>query len=269
MHVSELYVYPLKSARGIALDQARLAERGIEHDRRWMLVDAGNVFISQREVHRLALVDVALADHRLVVSAPGMQRLEIAAPENGAPIQTRIWNDQVPALLADAAAHEWFSTFLQTECRLVYMPDDARRIVDRTYVPDERIVGFADAFPLLITTQASLDELNERLARRGEAPVPMKRFRPNVVIAGSRPSEEDEWRSIRIGDVPVDVVKPCARCVITTVDPATAEAGKEPLRTLATYRKRGSKVLFGQNAVHRALGTIRRGDAVTATARKD
>lgn len=263
MHVSELYLYPIKSARGIALPRAELDERGLRHDRRWMLVNPDGVFISQREAHRMALIDVALLADGLLISAPAMASLRIPLVAEGTTMPARIWRDVVAAVPVDRAADEWFSTFLDRSCRLVFMPPATQRVVDRTYVAEARMVGFADAFPLLIIGQGSLDLLNERLHARGEQPVPMRRFRPNLVIAGTRAHEEDEWLHVRAGAVDVDVVKPCARCVITTVDVETAEAGAEPLRTLSTYRKQGSKVLFGQNAAHRHSGAIAVGDAVT------
>lgn len=268
MHVSELYLYPIKSARGIPLERAELDERGFRHDRRWMLVDADGRFISQREAHRLALVDVALDGDAVLVGAPGMPALRVPCTAQGEPERCTIWRDVVTAHPVSGAADEWFSRFLSLSCRLVYMPDATRRIVDRAYVKQERVVGFADAFPLLLIGQGSLDLLNRKLVAKGERAVPMRRFRPNIVIAESRAHEEDEWRQIRIGEIGVDVVKPCARCVITTVDIESAEAGREPLRTLAGYRKQGSKVMFGQNAVHRQLGSIATGDAITVLDRQ-
>ena len=187
MHVSELYVYPIKSLRGVALEEATLDERGIRLDRHWMLVDADGVFISQREAHRMALVDVMVTAEGLRVAAPGMEPLDIPVTTDASPLRTRVWSDEVAALPVARSVDDWFSTFLDMTCRLVYMPDHARRVVDRSYVPQERIVGFADAFPLLIIGQASLDLLNEKLQAQGEASVPMRRFRPNIVIAGARP----------------------------------------------------------------------------------
>jgi uncharacterized protein YcbX len=265
VHVSDLFVYPIKSTRGIPLHSAQLDERGFHHDRRWMLVDADGVFISQREAHRMALIDVVLADDALLVDAPDMPQLAIPCTVNGPFIRSRIWKDIVDVIPVSPDADEWFSSFLQMDCRLVHMPSTTRRIVNRAYVPNERTVGFADGYPLLIIGQGSLNLLNETLRGRGEAEVPMRRFRPNIVIAGTTPHAEDSWKVVRIGDVLVDVVKPCARCVITTVDVASGIAGKEPLRTLATYRKVGNDVMFGQNAVHRALGVLRVGDAVLVT----
>ena len=269
MHVSELCVYPIKSARGITLETARLDERGIQYDRRWMLVDEDGVFISQREAHKLALIDVALTRDDLLVSAPGMATLHVPLAAQGPPVRSTIWRDVVAAIPVGSEADDWFSTFLQRSSRLVFMPAATRRVVDPAYVPQERVVGFADAFPLLIIGQGSLDGLNEKLVARGERALPMRRFRPNIVVVDTQPHEEDEWRQIRVGAVAVDVVKPCARCVITTVDVATGHAGREPLRTLASYRKRGSQVWFGQNAVHREAGTISVGDAVTVVTRRD
>jgi uncharacterized protein len=268
VHVSELYLYPIKSMRGIPLDNAQLDDRGFRFDRRWMLVDANGVFISQREEHRMALIDVGLSAHVLTVQAPGMDLLRIPLEASGEPMRCRIWRDVVDAVPVSPEVHAWFSAFLGIECRLVYMPNESRRIVDQAYVPHERIVGFADAFPLLIIGRGSLDELNARLRHSGQEAVPIQRFRPNVVVAKSHAYEEDRWQHIQIGDIDVDVVKPCARCAITTVDTETAEAGHEPLRTLSTYRKENSKVYFGQNAVHRQLGTISVGDAVRVVSRK-
>jgi uncharacterized protein YcbX len=265
VHVSELHVYPIKSARGIALDSATLDERGFQHDRRWMLIDPDGVFISQREAHRMALIDVTMADDGVVVSAPAMPALRIPFSVSGPPKRCRIWKDSVDAIPVSRAADEWFSTFLEQSCRLVHMPHETRRIVDRAYVRGDRVVGFADAYPLLLIGEGSLALLNEKLVERGESTLPMSRFRPNIVIADTEPHAEDGWKAIRIGDVEVDVVKPCARCVITTVDSRTGESGLEPLRTLASYRKRDGKVWFGQNAVHRSLGLIRLGDTVLLT----
>jgi uncharacterized protein len=266
MRVSELYVYPIKSARGIPLQHARLDERGFQHDRGWMLIDDDDLFISQRKLPRMALIEIAMTDAGMAVSAAGAGGVTIPLRSEGELMRCRVWKDTVDAIAVGRSADEWFSTFLETSCRLVYMPPVARRVVDPAYVPEERLVGFADAFPLLIIGQGSLDQLNEKLTKRGEAAITVRRFRPNIVVAGSRPHEEDEWEQIRIGAVDVDVVKPCARCVITTVDIATGEPGAEPLRTLSTYRKRGSKVMFGQNAVHKQLSEIAVGDAVTVTA---
>jgi hypothetical protein len=245
------------------VQRAPLDDRGFQFDRRWMLVDDDGLFISQREAHRMALIDVSLAQTGLSLAAPGMEALLLPTSTRGARMQVRIWKDEVEAVAVDRESDEWFSTFLERRCRIVFMPPQSRRIVNRAYMPEERLVGFADAYPLMLIGDGSLAGLNERLTARGESAVPIKRFRPNILIAGTTPHQEDEWKTIRIGEIDIDIVKPCERCAITTVDVNTGEAGPEPLRTLSTYRKQGSKVMFGQNAVHRGPGMINVGDPVT------
>ena len=262
MHVGELYVYPVKSLRGIALDRVSLDERGVRHDRRWMVVDDDDVFITQREAPRMALVDVALGPDALLLRAPGTEPLRVPLEGEGPAAHVRIWRDTVDSVRVSPEADAWLSAFLERPCRLVHMPDSSRRVVNPQWVERERIVGFADGYPLMLIGAGSLEDLNQRLVARGGAPVPMRRFRPNIVVADSAPFAEDRWLHVRIGSIDVDIVKPCERCTITTVDIATGEKGVEPLRTLSTYRKVGSNVLFGQNAVHRRAGSIAVGDPV-------
>lgn len=257
MHLSSLHVYPLKSARGISLDQVELDDFGPVLDRRWMLINPDRIVVTRREAHRMALIDVELVGQALKLEAPGMAALEIGQGGEDSPrIEVEIWDDRCIARdLGDHASH-WFSEFLGQPVRLVFMPVDTFRGVDPGYVAESRRVSFADGFPLLLIGEGSLTELNRRLP----APVPMNRFRPNLVLAGSEPFAEDDWSTVTIGSVVFDVVKPCARCVATTIDHETAEAGREPLRTLATFRKREHGVYFGQNLLHHAPGRIRVGD---------
>jgi uncharacterized protein len=245
LSVTELYVYPVKGARGISLETADLDEFGVRHDRRWMIVDAAGGFITQRSHPSLALLTTELEPDALVLRSPraGVLSLPLAV-DHGEPRTVRVWDDVVEVLDAGAAA-----------ARLLFMPEDCLRQADPAYAAPGDRVSFADGFPLLLITQASLDELNRRLP----APVPMARFRPNVVVSGAAPHDEDRWRSIRAGGVPLDVVKPCARCAVTTIDQATGVAGREPLRTLAQYRRRDGKLWFGQNVVHRGAGELRVG----------
>lgn len=255
-----LYVYPIKSAAGISLDSARVDERGIRLDRRWMVVDENGTFVSQREAPRLALIQVSAYQDGLTVKAPGMPSLELPlVPESKKRTLATVWGDAVESLRVGERADRWFGEFLGARCRLVYLPDDSVRPVDPDYGQPGDRVGLADGFPFLLISEASLDDLNERL----EQPLPMNRFRPNLVVRGCEPFAEDGWRRVRVGEIEFRVVKPCARCVIATVDQATAATGKEPLRTLATYRKVGSNVLFGQNLIHDSTGgSLRVGDAV-------
>jgi uncharacterized protein len=261
MRLSSLHVYPIKSCGGATLEEWRVDERGLRHDRRWMLVDETGRFLSQRRHPRMALVGVRIETDHLVVSAPEMPSLQVpySLPESK-PILASIWEDLVGTLPVGEEADRWFAEFLGVRCRLVHLPDESVRAVDPDYGRAGDRVGLADSFPFLLISEGSLADLNARL----EQPLPMDRFRPNLVVAGCEPFAEDGWRKVRVGAISLRAVKPCARCAITTVDQGTASRGKEPLRTLATFRKRGTKVLFGQNLVHDETGVLRVGDPVKA-----
>lgn len=253
-----IHIYPIKATGGVGLDEADVKQRGLAHDRRWMLVDETGTFLTQRQHARLALVRVQVRPSHLVVNAPGMDPLTVSIPDPGAPRRlVRIWKNEVDAAMADDAT-AWFSHFLGIDCRLVYMDERAVRPVDPTYAvgPDE--VSFADGYPLLLTTEASLADLNTRL----DQPVPMTRFRPNLVVEGFEAFAEDWWRQVRVGEVLFHVVKPCARCVVLTIDQQTAVQGKEPLKTLNTFRKWDGQVYFGMNLIPDQPGVVRVGDAV-------
>ncbi len=263
--VSQLYVYPLKSAAGISLQTMEVDPLGPHLDRRWMLVDETGRFISQREMPRLALLRTSLDGSRLSVSAPNVPPLTVPEPDAAADCMcVTVWNDVVDALPIGVETDAWFSEALETPCRLVFFPDSSVRVADRAYNPEGRHVGFADGFPLLILGASSLADLNARLTNRGHSPLSVNRFRPNIVVAGAAPYAEDGWRRIALGEgISLSIVKPCARCAITTVDQATAVRGKEPLTTLAAYR-RGSdgSVFSAQNAIHDRPGVVRLGDSV-------
>lgn len=264
-HVTRIYIYPVKSAAGIEVAEAELDAFGLRLDRRWMVVDDAGRFLTQRQLPRMALIRVALEGGALRLTFPDAPILEVpvrAEEGAGAGVRRRVvvWGDAVEAVDTGETAARWLSAALGRPARLVHLPDDAVRPVDPRYARPGDRVAFADAFPVLLISEDSLEELNRRLAE----PVPMNRFRPNLVVRAGEPHAEDGWRRIRIGEVEFDVVKPCARCAITLTDQATAERGKEPLRTLATYRTRNGKVLFGQNLIHRGRGAVRVGMAVEA-----
>lgn len=268
LRVRDLYLYPLKSAAGIRLDEARLDAFGLAGDRRWMVVDGRGRFLSQREQPRMALLRVS-AGPALIVSAPDMPPLIVPVPAmagGAARVEVTVWDDCCQGIDAGDEAAGWLTMFIGEPCRLVYSPDDMVRPVDPAYAQPGDVTGFSDGFPLLLIGQGSLDDLNERLVAKGAAAVPMNRFRPNIVIEGAAPFAEDGWRRLAVGVaddvVHLDLVKPCARCSIVPVDQATGVRGKEPLTTLATYRRRDGNVFFGQNVLHRALGLLRVGDPV-------
>jgi uncharacterized protein YcbX len=255
--LTQLNIYPIKSCKGISLQSAKLEERGLQYDRRWMVVDENNRFISQREMPRLSLVSVRVHSDHLTVTAPEMEEMHVPfVLTGGDSLSVAIWNDTVSAVDVGIEAATWFTRCLDTKVKLVFMPDTADRLATRRGKSSQ--VNFADGYPLMLLSEASLEDLNTRL----EEPVPMNRFRPNLVVQGCGPYAEDTWNDIMVGGVKLHVVKPCERCAITTVNQLTAEKRKEPLRTLATYRERDGKVLFGQNLIHEGKGVVEIGSEV-------
>ncbi|HVL75435.1 MAG TPA: MOSC N-terminal beta barrel domain-containing protein [Noviherbaspirillum sp.] len=259
--ISELTLYPIKSCAGISLREATLTEAGLmsEHiyDREWMVVDAQGEFLSQREHPRMALIQPKIKSETLELRAPGMLRIEVPLglpdPEDARVIDVRVWDDTVKAYDCDETTAAWFSSFLGTPCRLVRFHADARRSVDSDWtggIPATTM--FSDGFPLLVISEASLADLNEKLAGQGRARLPMNRFRPNVVVNGIGAFEEDYVQALRAGDAVLKPVKPCARCTIPSVDQATGERGPDPVDVLQTYRaneKVGGGITFGMNAI--------------------
>lgn len=231
-----------------------------------MVIDESNRFVTQREEPRLALVQATGTPAGLNLTAPGMSSLNVSYPvDRSSEATVVIWKDTVQAVVSSPESCTWFSEYLDRTCRLVFMQNPFARPADTTYARPGSVVSFADGFPLLLTSHASLAELNSRLVD----PLPMTRFRPNVVIDGRSSFEEDWWQRIRIGDMVFGVVKPCTRCVITTTDQDTADRrSKEPLRTLSTFRHSAGKVYFGENLVPEFAGTIRVGDEVEVLSRR-
>jgi uncharacterized protein len=259
LRLTGLHVYPIKSAAGLAPAAWEIDGFGLRYDRRWMVVDAAGRMISQRTHPRLALVRPAIGDGTLRIETAGMPALELPlAPAAAVTTPATIWDDTCAAVWTGEGAARWFSDVLETDCSLVYMPETTVRPADTTYAPPGHRVSFADGFAFLLISEESLADLNGRMP----APLPMNRFRPNLVIAGGAPFGEDALGSFRIGALLFRVVKPCDRCVLTTTDQATAERGLEPLRTLATYRRRDGKVYFGQNVVHEGTGRVAVGDTL-------
>jgi hypothetical protein len=259
--LSQVFIHPIKSTQGLSLRQARVEPLGLEHDRRWMLVRPDGSFITGREFPSLVRVSAVPTQGGLQVSTPGLPALEVPAPAADAPrLDVTVWRDTCSAALAGQAADRWFSGLLGEPVRLVYVDARMERPVDQDYAEPGDQVGFADGFPLLLLSRASLEELNRHLPRA----VRMENFRPNFVVEGCEPFAEDRWRRLRVGSVELEVVKPCARCVFTTVDPATGQKAEdgEPLRTLARIRRINGKAMFGQNIVVRRPGTVQVGDEV-------
>jgi len=257
--LSGIFIYPIKSLGGISLNEAEIEERGLKLDRRWMLIDHEGTFVSQRKYHSLALLQVNILGEtvKIIHKNDTLAPIEFTIGEQcGPPITVTIWDDLSSGMEVSTTVSQWFSAYLNMEVRLVEMPMDERRQVDPRYALHEEIVSFADGYPCLLIGQSSLDGLNAQL----EQPVPMDRFRPNLVFTGGEPHTEDTFGSFDLSGVSFSAVKPCARCVLVTVDQQLGTKSAEPLKTLAGYRTRNNKIMFGQNLVHSGTGTIRIGD---------
>lgn len=253
--IAGLFVYPVKSCKGLYAHSAQLGARGLTHDREWMIVGSGSEraqFLTQRECPRLALIETGLAESALTLSAPGMAPIAVDYDLAGKSRDVVVWRDTVRAVDQGDMVANWLSTFIGSDVRLVRFDSDCIRLCNREYAGESGAhTGFADGYPLLVIGGASLDDLNGRLQKRGAGALPMNRFRPNLVIDGLEAYDEDHLASLTCGSVTIRLVKPCVRCQITTTDQASAEVGTEPLRTLAGYRNnaRLGGVTFGMNAI--------------------
>ena len=256
--VSGLRIYPIKSLGGVELEASFIQRRGLRDDRRMMLVDANGKFLTQRSDERLCRFRLAVIDGGFVVTGPDGRQFEIGdeAESNRVPVQ--VWSSELEVPVVSAEASTWFSDQLGQPVRLVRMPDDIQRATNPDFSEPGDHVSFADGFPILAISEASLAELNSRL----EVALPMDRFRPNVILSECEPFEEDTWPRVKIGEVSIRFTKRCGRCKVTTIDQATGEVGQEPLRTLATYRKEGSNVMFGANWTPDGEGPISVGDRI-------
>lgn len=271
LQLSEIWIYPIKSLGGISLNQSKVTQRGLENDRRWMLVDEKGLFLTQREHPELALFQPEIDSDFLKITHKGEQSETLKVnvttdySKQKSKVRVQIWEDEVEAYEVSAEANIWFSERLGFAAKLVYMPEESHRKVDPDYaVSADNETAFSDGFPFLLIGQSSLDDLNSRL----ENPVPMRRFRPNFVFSKGVAYEEESWKEFTIGELPFYGVKPCGRCIMTTVNPESGSfAGKEPLYTLSKYRKVGKKVLFGQNIITQQEGDIAVGDLVTVLKR--
>jgi uncharacterized protein YcbX len=265
LELSEIWIYPVKSLGGISLQEAQVTDRGLELDRRWLLVDDNGRFLSQREYPEMALFCPEIVDDFLrITHRANLESIDIPLhpvfSDVSSKIEVTVWDDTIDAFEVSPNMSKWFSKFLGFSVRLVYMPDESERKLDSDYaITGDEITSFSDAYPFLIIGQASLDDLNGRM----EVNVPMNRFRPNFVFTNGEAFEEDTWRDFNIGSVSFVGVKPCDRCVMTTVDQEKGViSGKDPLKTLAKYRNFGNKVLFGQNLIGLGLGKVKVGDSV-------
>ncbi len=282
MRISEINIYPIKSLKGISVESAVIERHGLQYDRRWLLLDANGTFMTQREVPKMATVSVAIRENGLLVTADGITAMVVPFdPQNGEEIVAEVWGTKSRAIAYGGGVDAWFSQVLGLDCKLAYMPDDAGREVNELFNAGEDVVSFADGYPQLLIGEASLADLNRKLEEANKsvgAPLLMNRFRPNIVVDSTEAFAEDDWKRIKVGEAVFRSTRPCARCVMTTVDQAKGEfTGKEPLKTLSTYRlakdvipdryelfgMNATAVCFGQNLVAESIGeTINVGDEV-------
>lgn len=261
MRVASLHIYPVKGLRGIDLQESKVEHRGLQYDRRWIITDKRGEFLSQREFAAMARIQTAINEDELVLTAPtGSWVATPLEATDGSTKVVQVWSARVRALHVDRLVDEWLSEFLGMECSLYRMPETARRRINPLYSAGKGIVSFADGMPVLCTTLASLNYLNSKL----DTPIPLDRFRSNVVIEGDlEPFEEDGWQKIEIGNAVFFGTKDCGRCLVTTTDQKTGERmGEEPLRTLALIHKRGKAAVFGRYVIPEAEGLVRVGDPV-------
>lgn len=257
--LSQIYLYPVKSLAGIAVDSWPVDQNGLLYDRKWMLVDAQGRFLSQRTLPNMALIRPRIGQTQLSLSAPGREDLLFPLQGSGGDsLEVEIWDDRCLAESVSEAADRWFSDFLQTDCRLVFLPAHEKRPVDPRYALASDQTAFSDGFPFLLASVASLNAFNRTL----EQPIAMLRFRPNLVVSDCAAYAEDSWRRIKINDIGFRLPKPCSRCPIPGIDPNTALADKTVLAALNRSRRWDNKVYFGQNALHDTVGRLAVGDSV-------
>ncbi|HMT09687.1 MAG TPA: MOSC domain-containing protein [Pyrinomonadaceae bacterium] len=277
MQISEINIYPIKSLKGISVDEALVTAHGLQYDRRWVLTSADGQFLTQREIPKMATVLVEIRPNGLLVAADGITAMVVPFDVSGELTSFEVWGSSSDAIAYGGGVDQWFSQVLGTQVKLFYMPETAGREISERFNQGGEVVSFADGYPQLVIGEASLADLNGQPGMVA-APVAMKRFRPNIVVHGSEAYAEDRWKRISVGGAEFRGTKPCARCVMTTVDPERGQFdGKEPLRTFATFRMAKdvipdlyesfgmspTAVLFGQNLVGESIGsTIKVGDTV-------
>ena len=257
--LSDIYIYPVKSLSGIRLPSWEVVDTGFKYDRQWMLIDGDGQFLSQRRLPVMALLKTRLEANRLIISAPNTSDLQVPLEyKDGEKLNATVWHDVVETLAVSSEADAWFSSFLKLKCRLVYQPASSIRQVNQQYASPADRTALSDGFPFLLISANSLAALNQVM----QLEMAMNRFRPNLVVSGCDGYAEDSWRQISIGGIGFRLPKPCSRCSVPTIEPETAETGKEPLTTLSRLRKWQNKVYFGQNALHDGSGLLSVGDTV-------
>ncbi|MBL7740506.1 MAG: MOSC domain-containing protein [Chitinophagaceae bacterium] len=257
LKISEIWIYPVKSLGGIRMSYSRVFPKGLEYDRRWMLIEDTGKFMTQRMYPEMSLFKAKYHSGSFSIHYNN-ESIQLPFTSIDSSLTAQIWNDEVTVHEVSREHSVWFSERLKQECKLVSFPENNPRPVDRNYAVNNDQVSLADAYPLLIIGQSSLDDLNQRLT----VPVPMNRFRPNIVFTDGEPYIEDGWKYFRAGKNRFAAVKPCSRCVLTTIDQESGAKGYEPLSTLSVYRMKDNKVYFGQNVIPLNYHEITEGDEI-------
>ena len=262
--LSAIHIYPVKALGGISLSQSLVTTRGLQYDRRFLVVDKSYKFLTQREHPKMATVWVEIENGEMIFSAPDMESISLPTMPIELPARTvKVWSSESTAHPVTPEADRWLSDYLGAKVHLLYMPDSAARPVSADFAKNGEIVSFADGYPFLIASEASLSDLNARIEANGGQALPMNRFRPNLVVTGCDAFAEDRLGEITIGEAVFRAVKPCVRCQVTTTDQTDGVVrGPEPLQTLASYRDSANGVMFGMNLIPVKLGTVHLGDAV-------
>jgi len=252
--LNNIVIHPVKSLNGIELEEAAIEEKGLRFDRRWMLVNENGGAITQRTFPKLVFVRVRMEDDLLTISDRNISQMPISfnIHEHGEKVEVRVWDDVFMACEIKPELNQWFSDFLEKPVRLMKVPFDSTRVINQKYNTEQQSMGFQDSSPVLITFQESLDDLNGRM----QIPVPMHRFRPNLIISGLDPYQEDDISRLQINGVVFKIFKSCSRCIFTTIDQETGQNGAEPLKTLSSYRQKGNDILFGASAYPENDGII-------------
>ena len=253
--LTQINIYPVKSLPGISLKESSVEERGLKYDRRWMLVDSDDTFITQRLFPQMVLIDVRIVNEELIFShrSKRIEPLKISLTDfPSKKVTVKVWEDFCNAVEYSKVINNWFSEAIENQCKLVYMPNTSERKTSTKYFKESKNYSFADGYPFLIIGEESLNYLNSKLDKS----ISMNQFRPNLVFSGGTEHDEDNWNNIQIGELKFSIVKPCARCVITTIDPMNGKKNKEPLTTLSSYRNFKNKIMFGQNVIGHSEGTI-------------
>ena len=256
--ISQLSIYPVKSAKGNTVSKMWLDAIGPKWDRRWMVVDAHHRFRTQRKFAQMCHIETKVSGDQLTLSAPGADTITLDDPSTKVH-EVVVWRDTVAAQDCGDTAAQWLSDYLGRPCRLVFMADETRRVVNPEHAKNHEVVSFADAYPILIVSNESLELLNSKLNTQ----IQMDRFRPNIVVTGCAPHAEDQWKRIKIGEIEVSIVSACSRCIVPSIDQQTGVKDPKVIEALQGYRRRERDIYFGMNAIHQNVGEISIGDEVT------